>query len=657
MNSLFSGRFGIITTYFAVTLSVALLFCAPSTASARHAKAPETAHIVVGGHEAPFIVAPFVGEDGQVYAPVEAVYLLGAQYTQKDDHTVTVTSALGKSFSVASYPLNERHMVSLIPLAQQLGASATWDRNTRTLELRAKVLMVKVEHGKLIVATSFPVEYATGSVENPHRDYVDLYGVDLGTESTSIPAHSDGVVRIRSNQMQRSVVRIALDLSGLPKMSVYHGPKVALIEAPLGGGQQTPIENPKAVVSALASNTLPVPAQPAEPTKPSVVSVPSADQSPLKITHVEYVDDLTITTTGKQPSSEPDIEWLNHPYRFAVDIPNASLAIPSSDGSELVINDSNVKTARWGSYLAHGKNYGRIVLDTSNKRDYSVKTENAPDGSWRKYTITIGEPKQMALAPKPGNQRDDSLPSRSDQTRTGNLVNPPAQTDQGGNPIAPIGINPPGDLSPVKPAQPSIPIVLPKAINGMLVIVDPGHGGKDSGAPGVNNLFEKNLNLQIAFKLRDELIAAGAKPIMTRTDDTFIPLADRSQLGIDNKAAIFVSIHCDSGSTVNDNKGARVYYHSNDSVSKTLASIIASHIADSSNGLASDGTRSDYVRFPGVGYSVLRLSPEPAVLVECGYINNDHDAALLVNPDIQDSIAKAIVAGISDFITLKSAKK
>jgi N-acetylmuramoyl-L-alanine amidase len=59
--------------------------------------------------------------------------------------------------------------------------------------------------------------------------------------------------------------------------------------------------------------------------------------------------------------------------------------------------------------------------------------------------------------------------------------------------------------------------------------------------------------------------------------------------------------------------------------------------------------KSDYIRFPGIGFSVLRRSPEPAVLVECGYVNDDGDAKCLEDPAAQEQIATAIVAGLKDY--------
>jgi N-acetylmuramoyl-L-alanine amidase len=184
---------------------------------------------------------------------------------------------------------------------------------------------------------------------------------------------------------------------------------------------------------------------------------------------------------------------------------------------------------------------------------------------------------------------------------------------------------------------------------GKTIIVDPGHGGKDTGAPGVGGIYEKNFTLAIGKLVRDALIQAGAHPIMTRSDDTFIPLDQRSQMGIDAGADYFVSIHCDSSGEQNSHSGDTVYYHGDVSNCRSLARSIANRLAQLDIAIQSDGMKSDYIRFPGIGFSVLRRSPEPAVLVECGYVNDDGDAKCLEDPAAQEQIATAIVAGLKDY--------
>jgi N-acetylmuramoyl-L-alanine amidase len=186
-------------------------------------------------------------------------------------------------------------------------------------------------------------------------------------------------------------------------------------------------------------------------------------------------------------------------------------------------------------------------------------------------------------------------------------------------------------------------------LTGKTIVVDPGHGGYDGGAPGVHGLWEKSITLAVGKALRDQLVACGACVVMTRADDTFVELKARAQMGIDNHADYYVSIHADSSGGRNSHSGSTVYYHSNNAVCESLASAIASRLGQLNDGIPSLGVRSDYVRFPNSGFSVLRHSPEPAVLVETGYVNSDHDAAVLTDPAIQKLIAQGIVAGLKDF--------
>jgi N-acetylmuramoyl-L-alanine amidase len=601
----------------AVLAAALLLFRSALPASAGASE--RFAHVIVGGREATLDFPAVISGSDQVFAPVDSVCFFGASYKLQNG-ALQITSTLGKTFSAPLFGSKERPTISIIEVARQLGASAVWDSRSQTLELRAKLLMVKLDQGRLIIATSFPVEYATSSLDNPSRDYVDLFGVDLGSEAASIPVHSDSVSVIRTNQMDRSVARVALDLNGAPKMATMRGEKSAFIE--------TPLEAPK---------------------PPPIVQLPTAPPAlqaqSLKITQIQYVETpavgsaIVITTTGSPLDVSPVTEWLDNPRRFAVDILGAEIALPASAGSILATGDSNVKSARWGVYSAHGQNYGRVVLDAQNKADYSVKTEASPDGTGRIYTIVIARPKAVGslVLPAPTHSADSNHAAIFS-----GIV--PVGTNHGfdpnGNPIQPIGA-----VSPTA-----------SAMAGVVVTIDPGHGGRDTGAIGNDGQREKDLTLKIATKVQADLMALGAVPLLTRTDDTFIDLYNRPQIAIDNKSAFFVSIHCDSSGAANSATGVTVYYHSNMAEPKALAACIAARLGSSGISLPVRGFRSDTALYSN-GLAVLRLSPEPAVLVECGYINNDSDAAELADPATEESIAKAIAAGVADYTAAKSAKK
>ncbi len=184
-------------------------------------------------------------------------------------------------------------------------------------------------------------------------------------------------------------------------------------------------------------------------------------------------------------------------------------------------------------------------------------------------------------------------------------------------------------------------------LSGKVIVIDPGHGGRDSGATG-GGIAEKNLTLPLGQAVARELEKAGASVVLTRDQDVYIGLADRARTANQSNADLFVSIHINSNSVAGPS-GTFTFYHSSDSTAILLAECIQSEIAKVS-GLPSRGTRSDYVRFPGKGYAVLRESNMPAVLVEVGYIDNVNDRQVMISDGFRDKIAKAIVKGIRVFL-------
>ena len=184
---------------------------------------------------------------------------------------------------------------------------------------------------------------------------------------------------------------------------------------------------------------------------------------------------------------------------------------------------------------------------------------------------------------------------------------------------------------------------------GKTIVVDPGHGGHDSGAPGVNGTMEKNVNLAIATQLTAELRDAGANVILTRSTDYFIPVDERPVIANRAGADFFISIHADSSDHNHSVTGSTVYYHFNQPSCKTLAGCIADRLADIGD-IRSKGVGSDGIRFPGVGYGVLRGSQMVAVLVECGYMTSSADVRHLNDSATQKKTARAIVGGLRDYI-------
>lgn len=172
------------------------------------------------------------------------------------------------------------------------------------------------------------------------------------------------------------------------------------------------------------------------------------------------------------------------------------------------------------------------------------------------------------------------------------------------------------------------------------VFIDPGHGGNDSGAVGINNLFEKTITLQVSKKVEALLKAQGLTVKLSRNTDTTLSLSDRTIMANNWGADCFVSIHCNA---FNGNaKGVETYsYTSNTS---DLASAIHSEILKTKAFTTNRGTKT-------ANFYVIRKSNMRSSLVELAFIDNKEDVDILLNK--QDLLALAIAKGICKYLKIE----
>jgi len=215
------------------------------------------------------------------------------------------------------------------------------------------------------------------------------------------------------------------------------------------------------------------------------------------------------------------------------------------------------------------------------------------------------------------------------------------------------------------------------------IIIDPGHGGKDPGAIGRSGLREKDVVLDIARRVRDELNGNGIDVIMTRDRDEFISLYRRTRIANDNDADFFVSIHANAN-RARSLRGFEVYYLSpavddsaraveaaenaflkfddssfyfrNTSLEATLWDLVYTENREESIELARYISKavddSTYLRNRGVKcarFYVLRGVRMPSVLVEVGYLSNSTEEANMRKLSFRQEVASAIVRGILNY--------
>ena len=167
------------------------------------------------------------------------------------------------------------------------------------------------------------------------------------------------------------------------------------------------------------------------------------------------------------------------------------------------------------------------------------------------------------------------------------------------------------------------------------VVIDAGHGGHDNGASTRYAGREKDATLDVAMRLRPKVQAAGFRTVMTRSDDTFIPLDTRA--GISNRQGnvVFVSIHFNY-TPRSHIRGTEVYYNSR--CSAELARNILNQVS-AIPGASSRGIRT-------ANFCVLRKNDYPAVLVECGYLTNPYEGRRCGGGEFREELSQAITRGL-----------
>ena len=189
-----------------------------------------------------------------------------------------------------------------------------------------------------------------------------------------------------------------------------------------------------------------------------------------------------------------------------------------------------------------------------------------------------------------------------------------------------------------------------------LIIIDAGHGGEDPGAIGDSGVYEKDLNLEIAFELGQELSKQGFAVMYTRTQDKLLysesenikgirkisDLKNRCKIAAEYPSAIFVSIHMNSyGSS--KYSGLQVYYSTENDDSYILAGSIQQSVKESIQ------PNNNRVVKPGNDIYVLENTQNCAVLIECGFITNKVECEKLLQKEYQKQLSLAIVCGIMNY--------
>ncbi len=190
-----------------------------------------------------------------------------------------------------------------------------------------------------------------------------------------------------------------------------------------------------------------------------------------------------------------------------------------------------------------------------------------------------------------------------------------------------------------------------------VIVVDAGHGGIDPGMVGVNDLKEKDINLSIAKKLRDALEAQGFSAVLTREEDQGLydessrnkkaqDMQRRVALIEEKEPLLTISIHQNSYQDASAS-GPQVFYYGDSKEGEELATILQEAL---NTGLSVPRPR---VAKGNKTYYLLKRSSGVLNIVECGFLTNPEEAALLQTEEYQEKIARAITKGIAAYLSQK----
>jgi len=220
--------------------------------------------------------------------------------------------------------------------------------------------------------------------------------------------------------------------------------------------------------------------------------------------------------------------------------------------------------------------------------------------------------------------------------------------------VVPILGGEPGNLRVRTPCGNEATIAEATIVTGARVVIDPGHGGAESGAVG-GGLLEKNVNLQVSEVVIEKFEALGISAQLTRTGDYRVPIATRAEIATALAPDVFLSLHHNGGAKRPSSRpGTETFYSEARPDSKRLAAILYDELNAAAGQFSANWVStvnegaSLRLREDGKDlYGVHRYSPElDSVITEFLYLSNPSEAALMTRPDVIDAEAQSIVDGI-----------
>lgn len=428
-----------------------------------------------------------------------------------------------------------------------------------------------------------------------------------------------------------------------------------------------------------------------------------ADAATLERIRLFHDNDTTRVVLDLSDAMDFDTGNASDPSRFYVDLFNVSMATGITDVSPSSPLVSGIRTGR------HQSSHVRVVLDLDRPLNVSAMAVGPDGGYGHRVVIDVSDPRARAILTDAGGTavvkkvKNLKAPIES-KIVAGNLPEVKVQhVDQNAeaatNPV--LAGKAENVLSQTDVAQINNDDTVGGKINqtstrDRVIVVDPGHGGKDPGAIGHKNTYEKEIVLSIAKIVATEVNKIpGYRAILTREDDTFVALRERAEIARKNHAYAFISIHADGSKRAGAN-GTSVYSLTDGAKTNARTKKLAEHM-NANDVVQGDSVGQDNVndrnlvdtlmalstaktqelgfdlgtaimqelkkvtnthtpKVEKANFRVLLAPGVPTILVETGFITNPKEEKLLRSKGHQKATAKAIVKGLRRFLKENESK-
>jgi N-acetylmuramoyl-L-alanine amidase len=615
-----------------LAFAVVLVAAPPSHAQMPAPAAPAPALRVVVNDAEVSLPAPPEMRSGVLVAPLEPLVQAfgGTAAWDPATRTLTVTGVSGRTLRLVAgqtrvtspdgawdlpAPPTVRGDVVWGPAAAVLwglGAYVKVDDAAGVLEAVSQVTGVawRRDGGALAVAITAtgPVRATGHLLRNPDRLAVDLASAVIRLPSQDEAVGAGGVLRVRSAQfhVRPYVTRVVLDLDHPMPFTIAAAPGAVTVA--LGG---SPAGAQPSAAPAAASNT------------------PSPDGTSAGSPATPVPRPAGAAPAGGSAAQGPDTP--------AVPV---AIAVPPSAGGPVApepvalpplpefVDGPGAFHVRGAAYDERG-GAGQVTIRASRPLVYTVHEFVYPDRLAIDIAGGVFPPRRQDLEVGTGTVRNvivSQFRLRPNVVRVLiHLQHKAAYT------VVPAD----GGRSLVV----AFPAAGPRVAREPAVIIDPGHGGADSGALGPGGLREADVTLSIGRLVGEALAREGVRAVLTRTDDTTVPLEDRPDLAQRNGGVAFVSIHANA-SRDPEAAGTETYYRTPES--QALAALVQGEVVQAL-GEPDRGVRT-------ADFYVLVNTPMPSVLVEVAFISNPAEEALLRDPAVQRRVAEAIARAVVTFL-------